>query len=68
VHLHSIPFDQWTIAGRITDCEGFRDHLRADTPEKAEEALAIVYGPGGHTSARLSSYIETLPGKDLVHE
>jgi pimeloyl-ACP methyl ester carboxylesterase len=35
---------------------------------EAEEALAIVYGPGGHTSTGLSSYIETLPGKDLAHE
>ena len=68
MHVHSIPFDQWTMAGRIPDCEGFCAHLRADTPEKAEEALAIVYRPGGHASTGLSSCIETLPGKDLAHE
>ncbi|MFJ2028652.1 4-oxalocrotonate tautomerase family protein [Streptosporangium sp. NPDC087985] len=49
VHVHIIPFDQWALDGRIPDWEGYRAQLRADTPEQAEEALAIAYGPGRHT-------------------
>jgi phenylpyruvate tautomerase PptA (4-oxalocrotonate tautomerase family) len=55
VHVYTIPFDQWGLDGRIPDWEGFGAKLRADTPEKAEEALAIVYGPGRHTATWLSS-------------
>lgn len=53
--VHIIPFDQWAIDGRVPDWESYRAHLRADTPEQAEEALAIVYGPGRHTSIGLSA-------------
>jgi Uncharacterized protein, 4-oxalocrotonate tautomerase homolog len=49
VHVHIIPFDQWAMDGRIPDWEGYRAQLRSDTPEQAEEALAIAYGPGRHT-------------------
>jgi phenylpyruvate tautomerase PptA (4-oxalocrotonate tautomerase family) len=54
VHVHIIPFDQWSLDGRIPDWEGFRAQLHADTPEKAEEALAIAYGPGRHTAEWIS--------------
>jgi phenylpyruvate tautomerase PptA (4-oxalocrotonate tautomerase family) len=53
--VHIIPFDQWAIDGRVPDWQSYRAHLRADTPEHAEEALAIVYGPGHHTGAGLSA-------------
>jgi phenylpyruvate tautomerase PptA (4-oxalocrotonate tautomerase family) len=61
VLVHVIPFDQWALDGRIPDWEAFRAHLRAATQEKAEEALAIAYGPGRHTGTGLSSYTATLP-------
>ena len=63
VHVYVIPFDQWAMDGRIPDWGGFRARLRADTPEQAEEALAIVYGPGRHTGTELSSYAEALPAQ-----
>lgn len=53
--VHIIPFDQWAIDGHIPDWESYRAHLRAGTSEEAEEALAIVYGPGRHTGAGLSA-------------
>jgi hypothetical protein len=68
VHVQIIPFDQWAMDGRIPDWEGFRAHARGDTPEHAEEALAIVYGPGRHTGSGLSSNTEALPAKDGNHE
>jgi len=40
-----------------------KGRLRADTPEQAEEALAIVYGPGRHTGTELSSYAQDLPAQ-----
>jgi phenylpyruvate tautomerase PptA (4-oxalocrotonate tautomerase family) len=54
VHVHVVPFDQWAMDGRIPDWDGFRARLRAETPEQAEEALAIVYGPGRHTGTDLT--------------
>ena len=51
VHVYTIPFDQWAQDGRVPDWEGFRALLRADTSEKADEALALIYGPGRHTAA-----------------
>ncbi len=51
VHVYTIPFDQWAQDGRVPDWEGFRALLRAETPEKADEALALIYGPGRHTAA-----------------
>jgi hypothetical protein len=42
--------------GRVPDWEGFRALLRADSPEKADEALALIYGPGRHTAAVWDSH------------
>lgn len=42
----------------VSDVEGL-----VNTPEQAEEALAIVYGPGRHTGSELSSYAEALPAQ-----
>ena len=55
VHVYTIPFDQWAQDGRVPDWEGFRALLRADTPEKADEARALVYGPGRDTAAAWGS-------------
>lgn len=63
VLVHIIPFDQWALDSRIPDWEGFRAHLRADTPEQAEEALGIVYGPGRHTGTGWISDTEPLPAR-----
>ena len=46
VLVHVIPSHQWALDNRIPDQGNFRAHLRADTQEQAEEALAIVYGHG----------------------
>jgi hypothetical protein len=54
--VYTIPHDQWAQDGRVPDWEGFRALLRADSPEKAEEALALVYGPGRHTAAVWDSH------------
>lgn len=51
VHVYTIPFDQWAQDGRVPDWEGFRALLHADTPEKAREALALIFGRGRHTAA-----------------
>ena len=67
VHVHITPFDQWAMDGRIPDWEGFRAHLRAETPQQAEAALAIVYGPGRHTGTGLSSYTDTLAYEEGAH-
>ena len=48
-----LPFDQFALDGRIPDWEGFRAHMNASTPEKADEVLAIAYGAGRHTSTYL---------------
>jgi phenylpyruvate tautomerase PptA (4-oxalocrotonate tautomerase family) len=53
VHAYILPFDQFALDGRIPDWEGFRAHMNASTPEKADEVLAIAYGPGRHTSTWL---------------
>jgi len=53
VHLYILPFDQFALDGRIPDWEGFRAHMNASTPEKADEVLAIAYGAGRHTSTYL---------------
>ncbi|WP_066945208.1 tautomerase family protein [Streptomyces lushanensis] len=50
VHVYTIPNDQWGQDGRVPDWEGFRALLRAGSPEKADEALAQIYGPGRHTA------------------
>jgi len=50
-HKDTIPHDQWAQDGRVPDWEGFRALLRADSPEEADEALALIYGPGRHTAA-----------------
>ena len=42
----------------VSDVEGL-----VNTPEQAEEALAIVYGPGRHAGSELSSYAEALPAQ-----
>jgi len=55
VHIHIAPVDQWAMVGRIPDWGGFRARPRAKKPQEAEEALAIVYGPGRHTGSGLSS-------------
>jgi phenylpyruvate tautomerase PptA (4-oxalocrotonate tautomerase family) len=59
VHVHIIPFDQWAMDGRIPDWEGFRAHLRAETPQQAEAALAIVYGPDRRTAAADSAVFDS---------
>jgi hypothetical protein len=56
VHVYTIPHDQWAQDGRVPDWEGFRALLRADSPEKADEALALIYGPGRHTAAVWDSH------------
>lgn len=61
VLVHIIPFDQWALDSHIPDWEAFRAHLRADTQEQAEQALAIAYGPGRHAGTGLSSSAETIP-------
>ena len=58
VHVYILPEDQFGCDGHIPDWEGFRAHLRAGTPEQAEEALSIVYGPGRHSSTGWSSGTE----------
>ena len=50
MHVYIIPIDQWAMDGRIPDWESFRAHLNAGTPEKADEVLAIAYGPGREDS------------------
>jgi hypothetical protein len=47
--------NQWAQDGRVPDWEGLPGPalLRADSPEEADEALALIYGPGRHAAAVL---------------
>ena len=63
VLVHILPVDQWALDSRIPDWEGFRAHVRAGTPEQAQEALGIVYGPGRHSGSGLISETEPLPAR-----
>ncbi|MFC9652781.1 MULTISPECIES: 4-oxalocrotonate tautomerase family protein [unclassified Streptomyces] len=50
VHVYTIPNDQWGLDGRVPDWDAFRALLRTGSPEKADEALAQIYGPGRHAA------------------
>ncbi|MDT7719820.1 MAG: hypothetical protein QOE94_831 [Mycobacterium sp.] len=54
-HYGDYQFDIYFdgLEGQLPKCPSISPRwalLRADSPEKADEALALIYGPGRHTA------------------